>query len=149
MIAARQGIIARQNNLVDITLYSSQGFAGLIGYLVFYSTSLCSGWNAWSTNLMVCPDSDTCAEYFTRTQILSNTTIYITVKDCSGTFIQFNAADNTNTCPANEGNYCYDYDECVGTVFSFNSGNVNKNIAIKVYVINIGGKLGYSYVACG
>ena len=148
MIAARQGIIAKQNNYVDITLYSSQGlYTGLDGYEVFYSTALCSGWNVFPPETG-CPNSDTCAEYGSI-NILSNTTIYVTVKECAdaGTFIKFNAANNTNTCPANEGNYCYDYEECVGTVFSFNSGNVKaKNIAIKVYVISSGKS--YSYVVC-
>ena len=146
MIAARQGIIAKQNNLVDITLYSSQGVSGLNGYAVYYSTALCSGWDAWPLGVE-CPNGETCEQYGTIT-ILSNTTVYVTVKECSGTYIQFNAANNTNTCPANEGNYCYNFDECVGTVFSFNSGNVKaKNIAIKVYVISSG--KGYSYVVCG
>ena len=142
MIAARQGIIAKQNNLVDITLYSSQGFAGLAGYEIFYSTALCSGWNAWSSPLLGCPNSTPCAEYATIT-ILSNTTVYVTVKECSGTFIQFNAIGGTNNCPANEGNYCFNYDTCIGTAFSFNSGNVKANlIAIKVYV------KGDSYLGC-
>lgn len=146
MIAARQGIIAKQNNLVDITLYSSQGVSGLNGYTVYYSTDLCSGWNAWPSGVE-CPNSETCAEYGTIT-ILSNTTVYVTVKECSGTFIRFNAVNNTNTCPANEDNYCYDYDSCEGTAFSFNSGIAKaKNIAINVYVISSG--KGYSYVVCG
>jgi hypothetical protein len=145
MIAARQGIIAKQNNLVGITLYSSQGVSGLNGYEVFYSTALCSGWDAWPSGVL-CPSSETCDEYG-KLYILSNTTVYVTVKECSGTYIQFNAADNTNTCPANEGNYCYNFDSCEGTAFSFNSGTVKeKNIAIKVYVISSG--KGYSYVSC-
>ena len=145
MIAARQGIIARQNYSVEITLYSSQGYAGLNGYTVYYSTALCSGWNAWPAGVN-CPNSNTCAEYGKLT-ILSNTTIYVTVKECTATYIQFNAADNTNTCPANEGNYCYNYDLCEGKgAFSFNSGYVNKNIAINVYVD--GGGKGNSYVVC-
>ena len=122
-------------------------YTGLIGYNVYYSTALCSGWNAWPSGGVDCPNSDTCAEYGKLT-ILSNTTIYITVKECTATYIQFNAVDDgLNECPANEGNYCYDYEECVGTVFSFNSGNVKaKNIAIKVYVISSGKS--YSYVVC-
>ena len=145
MIAARQGIIAKQNNLVVITLYSSQGlYTGLNGYTVYYSTALCSGWDAWPAETG-CPNSTTCAQYGTLS-LLSNTTIYVTVKECTATYIQFNAADNTNTCPANEGNYCYNYEECEGSTFSFNSGNVSKNIAIKVYVVTSGKS--YSYVVC-
>jgi len=146
MIAARQGVVAKQNNLVDITLYSSQGSAGLNGYNVYYSTTLCSGYSDFTSAISSsCPNSTPCAEYGTIT-VLSNTTVYVTVKECTATFIQFNAADDTDTCPANEGNYCFDYDTCEGTEFSFNSGNVNKNIAIKVYVLS-GGK-GDSYVLC-
>jgi hypothetical protein len=151
MIAARQGIIAKQGSAspyVDITLYSSQGTTGLNGYNVYYSTALCSGWSDWySAATASCPNSATCAQYGPAKTILSNTTVYITVKECTATFIQFNAADDTDTCPANEGNYCYNYDECTGTAFSFNSGNVNKNIAIKVYVFS--GKDDDSYALCG
>ena len=147
MIAARQGIIARQKYSVEITLYSSQGVSGLNGYTVYYSTALCSGWNAWPAGVN-CPNSNTCAEYGKLT-ILSNTTIYVTVKECTATYIQFNAADNTNTCPDSEGNYCYSYDTCEGTTFSFNSGtNKAKNIAISIKVIS-GGKGGNSYAVCG
>ena len=147
MIAARQGIIARQKYSVEITLYSSQGVSGLNGYTVYYSTALCSGWNAWPAGVN-CPNSNTCAEYGKLT-ILSNTTIYVTVKECTATYIQFNAADNTNTCPDSEGNYCYSYDTCEGTTFSFNSGtNKAKNIAISIKVFS-GGKGGNSYAVCG
>jgi hypothetical protein len=135
MIAARQGIIAKQNNLVDITLYSSQGptESDLIGYDVYYGTAECSGWSAWPA-INNCPNNENCEQYGTLTTN-KNITVYVTVRDCTGTFIQFNAADNTATCPANEGNYCWDYESCNGKgVFSFNSGNVNKNIAINVLV---------------
>lgn len=147
MIAARQGIIARQNYLVDITLYSSQGlFTGLNGYEVYYSTSQCSGYSAWPT-INDCINSTTCAQYGAIT-IPSNTTVYVTVKECTGTFISFNAVDDTSTCPANEGSYCWDYDLCTGiSAFSFNSGTVNKNIAINVFVFDLGGGQ-YSYQGC-
>ena len=142
MIAARQGIIAKQNNLVDIILRSNQGptSSELLGYSVFYSTTLCGGWGAWPA-INDCPNSEDCEQYGTLT-IPANTTVYITVKECSGSFIQFNAAD-TDECPANEGNYCYNYDECSGTEFSFNSGTVNKDVSIRVYVTKAG-----IYVSC-
>ena len=150
MIAARQGIIAGQKALVDITIYSSQGYTGLNGYTVWYSTAECSGWSAVLA-INNCPNSTTCAQYGAIT-VQANTTVYITVKECTATFIQFNAADNTATCPANEGNYCHNtpaggFDICIGTAFSFDSGNVNKNIAITVYVIS-GGKGADSYAEC-
>ena len=137
--------------MVDITIYSSQGlYTGLNGYNVYYSIAECSGWSAVLA-INNCPNSTTCAQYGTIT-VQAGAIVYITVKECSGTFIQFNAADNTNTCPANVDHYCHNTpanleEICEGTAFSFDSNDVNKNIAITVYVIS-GGKGSYSYAGC-
>jgi hypothetical protein len=145
MIAARQGIIAKQSNFVNIILRSSQGptESELFGYSVFYSTTLCTGWGAWPA-ITNCPNIKDCEQYGTLT-IPANTIVYIAVKECSGTFIAYNAADDykTDECPGNLDTYCYNYDSCTGTEFSFNSGTVNKNIAINTFV----GKDG-NYVSC-
>lgn len=137
MIAARQGVIAKQTSFVNIILRSSQGTdVELAGYSVFYSTTLCGGWAAYPA-INACVNKEACEQYGTLT-IPINTTVYITVKECGGTYIKFNAADDTDECPVQGGNYCYDYDECVGTAFSFNSGGVNKNVSISVYIVNGG-----------
>ena len=134
MIAARQGVIAKQSSFVDIILYSSQGptESELFGYSVFYSTTLCGGWGAWPA-INACPNSEDCEQYGTLT-IPANTTVYITVTECSGTFIAYNAVDDTDECPQNLDTYCYNYDECSGTEFNFNSGTVNKNISINTFI---------------
>ena len=139
MIAARQGVIAKQTSFVNIILRSSRGETKdiLNGYSVFYSTTLCSGWAAYPA-INNCPNSEDCEQYGTLT-IPTNTTVYITVKECDGTFIKFNAADDTDECPGIEIiSYCYDYNLCEGTAFSFNSGAVNKNVSINVYIVNGG-----------
>ena len=134
MIASRQGVVAKQTSFVNIILRSSRGGTKdiLNGYSVFYSTTLCGGWSAWP-EITNCPNSEDCEQYGTLT-IPANTTVYITVKECSGGYIRFNAADDTDECPGNLDNYCYNYDSCTGTEFSFNSGGVNKNVSINVYV---------------
>lgn len=144
MIAARQGIIAKQTSFVNIILRSSQGptESELQGYSVFYSTTLCTGWSAWPV-LTDCPNSENCEQYGTLT-IPANTIVYIAVKECSGTFIAYNAADDTDECPGNLDTYCYNFDSCTGTEFSFNSGTVNKNVSINTFV---SGKSG-GYVSC-
>jgi len=137
MIAARQGVIAKQTSFVNIILRSSQGTdTELAGYSVFYSTTLCGGWAAYPA-ISNCRNKPDCEQYGTLT-IPAYTVVYITVKECGGTYIKFNAADDTDECPSQGGNYCYDYDECVGTAFSFNSGGVNKNVSISVYIVNDG-----------
>jgi hypothetical protein len=135
MIAARQGVIAKQTSFVDIILRSStRGYTEnmLNGYSVFYSTTLCGGWGAWPA-INACPNSENCEQYGTLT-IPANTTVYITVTECSGSFIAYNAADDTDECPQNLDTYCYNYDECSGTEFNFNSGTVNKNISINTFI---------------
>jgi len=136
MIASRQGVIAKQTSFVDIILRSSRGDTENIinGYSVFYSTTLCGEWFPYPS-INNCPNSKDCELYGTLT-IPANTYVYITVKECDGTFIKFNAIDDSDECPANEGNYCYNYDECQGLEFDFNSGAVNKTISINVYIAN-------------
>jgi hypothetical protein len=140
MILTRMGVVAASKPAVvgnvDITLYSRQGVSGFDGYTIFYSTALCSGWDFWPSTAD-CPISDVCGQYGTLT-ISSNTTVYIAVKDCLGNFISYEGIDNDSTCPANDANYCYDYGSCTGTAFSFNSGTINKDVAINVFTSKIG-----------
>ena len=147
MILTRMGVIAASKPAVvgnvDITLYSSQDVSGFDGYTIFYSTALCSGWDGWPA-LAECPTSDLCVQYGTLSGIASNTTVYIAVKDCLGNFISYNGVDNDSTCPSNAANYCYDFGACTGTAFSFNSGTINKDVAINVFT----SKIGYQICIC-
>ena len=145
MILTRMGVIAASKPAVagnvDITLYSRQGLSGpefdLAGYTIYYSTALCSGWDVWPV-IADCPKSDECEQYGTLT-ISQNTTVYIAVRSCEGlSFISYEGMDNDSTCPPNDATYCYDYDSCTGTAFSFNSGTTNKDVAVTVYVSKIG-----------
>jgi hypothetical protein len=140
MINTRMGVIAASKSAVvsnvDITLYSSQGVSGFDGYTIYYSTALCSGWDLWPS-ILDCPTSDSCLQYGTLT-ISQNTTVYIAVKDCLGNFISYNGVDGDSACPSNAADYCYDYDSCTGTAFSFNSGTINKDVAINVFTSKIG-----------
>jgi len=144
MIAARQGVIAKQTSFVNIILRSRRGYTDnmLAGYSVFYSTEVCDGWGAYPA-INNCPNSEDCEQYGTLT-IPANTVVYITVKECDGTYIKFNAVDDTDECPGLIENYCYDYGTCEGTPFSFNSHDVNKNISISVFIGNNG-----NYLSCG
>jgi hypothetical protein len=141
MILTRMGVIAASKPAVvgnvDITLYSSQGVSGFDGYTIFYSTALCSGWDFWPGG-PDCPTSDTCAQYGTPLGISQNTTVYIAVKDCLGNFISYGVVDGDSACPSNDASYCYDFDACTGTAFSFNSGTINKDVAIGVFTNKIG-----------
>jgi hypothetical protein len=141
MILTRMGVIAASKpavvGTVDITLYSRQGVSGFPGYTIYYSYDLCSGWDVWPASAE-CPTSDTCAQYGTLSGIASNTTMYIAVRDCFGNFISYEGIDNDSNCPANDATYCYDYDLCTGTAFSFNSGTTNKDVAINVFTSKIG-----------
>jgi hypothetical protein len=146
MILTRMGVIAASKpavvSNVDITLYSSQDLTNSEpGYTIYYSTALCSGWDFWPGG-PDCPISDTCAQYGTSLGISQNTTVYIAVKDCLGNFISYGGVDGDSACPSNVADYCYDYDSCTGTAFSFNSGTTNKDVAIGVYVTKLG------YVVC-
>jgi hypothetical protein len=140
MILTRMGVIAASKPAVvgnvDITLYSRQGVSGFDGYTIFYSTALCSGWDFWPSTAD-CPISDVCGQYGTLT-ISSNTTVYIAVKDCLGNFISYNAEDDNVNCPENAASYCYDFENCTGTAFSFNSGTVTKDVAVTVYISKLG-----------
>ena len=144
MINTRMGVIAASKPAVagnvDITLYSSQALTDSEpGYTIYYSTALCSGWDLVQS-ILDCPTSDSCLQYGTLT-ISQNTTVYIAVKDCLGNFISYDGVDNDSACPFTN-TYCYDYDSCTGTAFSFNSGTTDKDVAIGVYVTKIG------YVVC-
>jgi hypothetical protein len=146
MILTRMGVIAASKpavaSTVDITLYSSRGSTGLdsAGYTIYYSTALCSGWDLWPS-IADCPTSDVCSQYGTLT-ISQNTTVYIAVRSCvDSSFITYDGADNDSACPFTN-TYCYDYDSCIGTAFSFNSGTTDKDVAVGVYVSKIG------YVIC-
>ena len=129
---------------VTITVYTKQGTSGVgAGYDVYYRLNGCSGKGAWQQLICSsdCPTSDTCSSCGTIT-LNQNQDIAFAITDCSNNSgISFNAADNTSTCPSNDGNYCDSLD-CTGTPFTVNSGTSNKNIAITVYT----GKLGY--LAC-
>ena len=142
MILTRMGVIAASKpavvSTVDIILYSRQGVDGFDGYTIYYSTALCSGWDIWPGS-PDCTKDDTCAQYGVSNTISSNTTVYIAVKDCLENFISYEGIDNDSTCPENDATYCYDYDSCTGTAFSFDSGTTNKDVAINVFV----GKIGY------
>jgi hypothetical protein len=123
---------------VDITLYSRQDISGFDGYTIYYSTALCSGWDTWP-GAPDCPTSDTCAQYGTLFLTISqNTTVYIAVRDCLGNFISYGSADGDSGCPSNVADYCYDFENCTGTAFSFNSGTTNKDVAIGVFTNKIG-----------
>ena len=141
MILTRMGVIAASKSAVvstvDIILYSRQSVSGFDGYTIYYSYDPCSGWDAWPA-LTECPTSDTCAQYGTLSGISQNTTVYIAVRDCLGNFISYEGIDNDSSCPENEANYCYDYDSCTGTAFSFNSGYVTKDVAVNVYTSKLG-----------
>jgi len=142
MILTRMGVIAASKpavaSTVDITLYSRQGVFGFDGYTIYYSTALCSGWDFWP-GAPDCSKDDTCAQYGTLFLTISqNTTVYIAVKDCLGNFISYNGVDNDSTCPSNAASYCYDFENCTGTAFSFNSGTTNKDVAIGVFTSKIG-----------
>jgi hypothetical protein len=142
MILTRMGVVAASKpavaGTVDITLYSSQGATelDLAGYTIYYSTDLCSGWDLWPS-IADCPISDACSQYGTLT-ISQNTPVYIAVKDCFGNFISYGGVDNDSACPTDDATYCYDYDSCTGTAFSFNSGTTNKDVAIGVFTSKIG-----------
>jgi hypothetical protein len=141
MILTRMGVIAASKPAVvgnvDINLYSRQNVFGFDGYIIYYSTALCSGWDFWPGS-PDCIKDDTCAQYGVTNTISSNTTVYIAVKDCLGNFISYNAEDDNVNCPENAASYCYDFENCTGTAFSFNSGTVTRDVAVNVYVSKIG-----------
>jgi hypothetical protein len=108
------------------------------GYNVYWSTD-CSTFTQW--NGTDCSESDSCTDDGTFT-IAVNTNIYVMVEDCNGPTagLGYNATDDSSTCPGNSINYSCFRDDC-SLAFVFNSGYVNKNIALNVYT----SKIGYYY----
>jgi hypothetical protein len=107
------------------------------GYIVSWSTD-CSVWTEWTD----CSYSDECTDNGTFT-IAVNTNIYVLVEDCNNpqaAGVGYNATDDSSTCPGNSINYSCFRDDC-SLAFVFNSGYVNKNIALNVYT----SKFGYYY----
>jgi len=129
---------------VTITVYHRQGVSGIgYGYSIYYSYPACGSGGPSYTKLDCagdCPSSDVC-DVCTTFTVPQNVNVSIAVEDCGTvTGISFNAADNTSTCPSNDAIYCDDFG-CYNP-FIFNSGTVNKNIAITVYAFKFG------YMSC-